>query len=239
MNHPDAVFRRLRGTFNTSQRLRHLGRAILCATCLSTLLALGLGEPAQANPVRYTVSGVFDTGSLMGKRYLESFTFDDAGRPAVLGSTPWTTPLLDFHLEVESQTKVWSLADWPLEHFFSMWIDPAGFTNSRAYVSTPGPLGNPPAFAEFHDDGAPHSRTEHVKWYDWSVWNTRQTDSLDEDPLVFIAKVPEPVSIALVLLALLLVGGQGLARRRGRTRQGRDRDQTAHEPEGHGERRSA
>ncbi len=234
MHHPDAAFRRLRGTFNPSQHWRRLIRAILPASLLSAGLALSLAQPAVANPVRYTVSGVFDTGSLTGKHYLESFTFDDAGRPAVLASTPWRTPLLDFHLEVESQTKVWSLADWPLDHFFSMWIDPAGFTNSRAYVSTRGPLGNPPAFAEFHDDGAPHSRIYHVKWYDWSVWNTRQTDSMDLDPSVFIAPVPEPASIALVLLALLLVGGQCISRRQGRSQL--DRDPAAGKRESQGDR---
>lgn len=182
--------------------------ALLPATLLTGLLTAGLLQPAQASLVRYTVSGVFDSGSLAGRHYLESFTFDDAGRPVVLDSTPWSTPLRDFRLEVESQSKVWSLDDWPLEHFFSLWLDAGGFLNSRAHVSTPGPLGSPPAYADFHDDGAPHSRTYHVKWYDWDVWNTRQTESRDVDPLVLITQVPEPGSVALVLLALLLVGGQ-------------------------------
>ncbi|HLO95054.1 MAG TPA: hypothetical protein VK195_12120 [Burkholderiaceae bacterium] len=174
---------------------------------LALLLSLSLVPPAQASLLRYTVSGVFDTGSLAGRHYLESFTFDDAGRPMVLGSTPWTTPLLDFRMEVQSQSKVWRQDDWPLEHFFSQWMDAGGFTNSRARVATSGPPGSPPAHADFHDDGAPHSRTYHVKWYDWDVWQTKQTDSLDVDPLLFITPVPEPASIALVLLALLLVGG--------------------------------
>lgn len=165
--------------------------------------------------MHYSVSGVFDSGSLTGLHYFETFSYDDAGRPAVLGSTPWTTPLLDLHLEVESQTKVWSLSDWPLDHFFSMWLDAGGFTNSRAYASTNGPTGNPPAFVEFHDDGAPHSRTYHVKWYDWSIWNTRQTDSLDIDPLVFIGQTPEPGMLSLALLAVLAAGGQRMRRAAG------------------------
>ncbi|MGM9514062.1 PEP-CTERM sorting domain-containing protein [Roseateles sp. DB2] len=187
-------------------------RALLFSALVAVLLSLGLSQSAQAGLVRYTVSGVFDTGSLSGKHYLETFVFDDAGRPLVLGSTPWTTPLLDFQLEVESHTKVWSLDDWPLEHFFSLWLDAGGFTNSQAHVSTPGPRGHPPAYADFFDDGAPHSRTYHVKWYDWDVWNTRQTDSTDVDPQVVITQVPEPGSLALVLLALLLVGGQLIGR---------------------------
>ncbi|MBB2484195.1 hypothetical protein H5407_03040 [Mitsuaria sp. WAJ17] len=185
-------------------------------------------QPARASLLRYTVSGVFDAGSLAGRHYLESFTFDDTGRPLVLGGTPWTTPLLDFHLEVESQSKVWSLNDWPLEHVFSQWLDADGFTNRRAHVSTAGPRGKPPAFADFHDDGAPHSRTYHVKWYDWDVWNTRQTDSLDFDPQVFITQVPEPGSVALVLCALLLAGGLrfSVGQRHSTDHPGRDTNST-------------
>jgi len=208
MNHFAPLLRRMRDASGMPGRRRALLPSILPATLLSVLIASSVLQPAEASLLRYTVSGVFDTGSLAGRHYLESFTFDDTGRPLVLDSTPWTTPLLGFHLEVEGHSKVWSLDDWPLEHVFSQWLDAGGFTNSRAHASTPGPLGNPPAYVDFHDDGAPHSRTNHVKWYDWDVWNTRQTDSLDVDPQVFIAKVPEPGSVALVLLALLLVGGQ-------------------------------
>lgn len=198
--------------------------ALFPTALLTGLLAASLLQPAQASLMRYTVSGIFDSGSLTGRHYLESFTFDDAGRPVLVGSTPWSTPLRDFHLEVESQSKVWSLDDWPLEHYFSEWMDASGFINSLAHVSTPGPLGNPPAYTDFHDDGAPHSRTYHVKWYDWDVWNTRQTESEDQDLLVLIAPVPEPGSMALVLLALLLVGGQrfSLGRRIPPDEQGQD-----------------
>ena len=218
MNLLATLVRRIHGMLGTL-KIRHVPiPGPLIPALLSAALLLGIVQPAQAGLVRYTVSGAFDTGTLAGMRYVETFTFDESGRPAVLGSTPWITPLLDFRLEVESQTKVWSLADWPLEHSFSMWVDAGGFTHSRAYVATSGPFGSPPAFAEFHDDGAPHSRTHHVKWYDWSVWNTLQTDSLDNDALALIVQVPEPGSLALsllaLLLALLLVGGKRAARRR-------------------------
>jgi hypothetical protein len=168
----------------------------LLAVCLS----LAFSNAADAATVQYTISGAFDNGTLAGLTYLERFTFDNSSKPTVLGSVPWVTQLLSYDLDVETLTKHWTLADWPLEHTFSQWVDNNGFVNSRAYVATPNPPEIVPAFSEFFDDGAPHSRTDHVNWNDWSLWNTRKTDSTDVDPTVTIT--PEPSSGVTLLIGL-------------------------------------
>jgi len=144
--------------------------------------------------------------------YSEVFTFDDASRPGVLGGVPWTTELLSYGLDVQSQSKHWTLADWPSAHTFSQWVDTSGYLNSLSHLATPGPFGSPPAVSDFFDDGAPHSRSKHVKWYDWSIWNTIHTDSTDFDPKVTIAAIPEPSSFVLLLTGLL--SGMVVLRRR-------------------------
>jgi len=169
----------------------------------AAVLGLAFSTPANAVLMQYSVEGTFDTGSLAGLHYSEVFSFDDASRPAVLGSAPWTTPLLSFGLDVESLSKHWTLADWPLEHTFSQWVDSNGFLNSLAYLATSGPPGDPPAFVQYFDDGAPHSRSNDVKWYDWSVWNTIQTHSTDIDPLTTVTTIPEPSSLATLLVGLV------------------------------------
>lgn len=186
---------------------QRVGKPIFIA--FAAFLGLALSSSARAGIIQYRVEGTFDTGSLAGLDYLEIFTFDDSSKPDVLGSVPWTTEMLSYSLDVESLSKHWTLADWPMEHTFSQWVDTNGFLNSRAYTATPGPPGdppgNPPAFTEFLDDGQPNSRTYHVKWYDWSKWNTFQTDSIGFDPTVTITAVPEPTP-AFSLLALGILG---------------------------------
>ena len=179
--------------------------------------ALTFANIASAAIMQYSIEGTFDTDSLAGLDYLEIFTFDDSSKPNVLGSVPWTTEILSYSLDVESLSKHWTLADWPMEHTFSQWVDTNGFLNSRAYTATPGPpgnpLGNPPAFTEFFDDGAPNSRTYHVKWYDWSKWNTFQTNSMDFDPTATVTAVPEPSSILGLLTFSTLGAGATLKRK--------------------------
>ena len=164
-------------------------------------LGLGLCSTASASAIQYSIEGTFDAGNLAGLGYSEVFTFDDSSKPNVLDSVPWTTELLSYSLDVENHSKHWTLVDWPMEHTFSQWIDTNGFLNSFAYLATPGPSGNPPAVSEFLDDGAPNSRSKHVKWYDWSVWNTIQTDSTDFDPNVTV--VPEPSCVLLLLAGMI------------------------------------
>ena len=172
---------------------------------------------AQAGVVQYTVEGTFDSGNLTGRSYLESFTFDDASKPATLGLIPWETPLLSYSLEVEGIAKHWTVADWPLEHTFAQWVDGSGYLNSLATLETPGPAGQQLAVSTYYDDGAPHSRSKTVKWNEWSVWNVLQTNSSDTNPLVSVmaSPVPEPSTAAMLLLGLV-----GLAAGRRRSRRG-------------------
>jgi hypothetical protein len=167
------------------------------------LLWLSLSSAAHASIIQYQVDGIFDSGSLTGLHYSQTFSFDDISRPPVLGALPWETDLLSFSMDVEGMSKHWTIADWPLAHTFSQWVNGGGFLNSVAYLATPGPSGEPPAFVRFYDDGEPHSRTYHVKWYDWSVWNSIKTDSIDTDPIVRISAVPEPSSMAMWLVGLI------------------------------------
>jgi hypothetical protein len=185
----------------TRRQLRGIARSIAAALAICVgLLASG---NVSAVVLKYEIEGTFHSGTLSGLGFFETFTFDDASKPAELGSVPWTTPLLSYSLEVDGHTKHWTLADWPLEHTFSQWVDANGFLNSLARVATPGPQGQPPAFSEYFDDGAPDSRSKHVKWYDWSVWNTFETDSESIEPLVAITVVPEPSSLAMLLVGLI------------------------------------
>lgn len=169
----------------------------------AAFLGLSLSSTASAGIIQYSIEGTFDAGNLAGLGYSEVFTFDDSSKPNVLGSVPWTTELLSYSLDVESLSKHWTLVDWPMEHTFSQWIDTNAFLNSLAYLATPGPEGNPPAVSEFLDDGAPNSRSKHVKWYDWSVWNTIQTVSTDFDPIVTVTAVPAPSSVLLLLTGMI------------------------------------
>lgn len=209
----------------TCREPRSVVKSIVVA-CVA-FLVLTLSGTANADTVQYRIAGTFDTGSLTGFSYLEIFTFDDSTRPSVLGSTPWTTDILSFSLDVENQTKHWTLQDWPLEQSFSQWVDANGFLNSRAFLSTSGPQGdppgNPPAFVRFFDDGAPNSRSNDVKWYDWSKWNTLQTDSSDLNPTVTVTTVPEPATI--ILLGTGLAGVTIKARKRLKHRKERVRNQ--------------
>jgi hypothetical protein len=167
----------------------------------SVVINYDLNNPAHSAIIEYRIDGFFETGSLAGLSYSELFTFDDSTRPSVLGSVPWITEILSYSLEVPAQPRLdttrppksWSLNDWPMEHTFSQWIDTSGFLNSYAYLATPGPAGFPPAISSFLDDGAPNSRSKHVKWYDWSVWNTYATDSKDLDPTVQVVPGPVPI----------------------------------------------
>lgn len=178
------------------------------------LLCLTLSTTASASIIHYQVEGIFDSGSLSGKHYSQTFSFDDTGRPAVPGALPWETALLSFSLNVEGMSKQWTIADWPLAHTFSEWVDGSGYLNSVAYLATPGPLGETPAFVRYHDDGAPTSRSSHVKWYDWSVWNTVQTDSTDSDPEFTISVVPEPSALAFWMAGLIGMFAMGQRRNR-------------------------
>lgn len=191
----------------------HERRRVVTSSVMAfaAILGLALSNTASAGVMKYSVKGTFDTGNLAGLTYIETFTFDDSSKPNAIGSIPWTTELLSYGLDVQSLSKHWTLADWPMEHTFSQWVDINGYLNSLAYLAAPGPSGNPPAVSEFFDDGAPNSRSKHVKWYDWSVWNTYQTDSTDFDPVV---TVPEPSSVAALLIGLI---SMIVSRRRHRT----------------------
>lgn len=167
--------------------------------------ALTFSSIASASIIKYNVSGIFDTGSLTGLSYLETFTYNDVTKPIILGITPWETDILSYSLTVDNHAKTWDLADWPLDHVFSQWIDVNGYLNSLAHLATSGPTGNPPAFSDFYDDGAPNSRSKTVKWYDWPRWQALQTDSEDFDPIVSINQIPEPDSRVLIYCALALM----------------------------------
>ena len=168
----------------------------------AALLGLSLASAANAGVIQYQVNGTFDSGSLTGLHYSQTFRFDDASRPAVLGAVPWETDLLSFSMNVESMSKQWALEDWPAAHTFSQWIDASGYLNSVAYLATPGPEGEPPAFVRYYDDGAPTSRSNHVKWYDWPRWNSFATDSIDTNPDIRISAIPEPSAAAMLLAGL-------------------------------------
>ena len=180
---------------------------------------IALGSPTSATLIEYRVEGVFDSGSLAGRNYLEVFSFNDSSKPDAIGGIPWTTQILSYSLDVEGVAKHFTVDDWTLEHTFSQFIGGRGLLNTRAFLSTPGPLGDPPgeppAFSEFLDDGlVPIPRQKRIKWYDWSKWNTVATDSSDLDPIVTITSISEPPSIAIwSLFSMLLFGLHRNARR--------------------------
>lgn len=190
---------------------KHL-HTVFKSIVIASVAFIGLGSNASAGITQYTIDGAFDTGNLAGLGYLEVFTFDDASKPSVPGTVPWTTPLLSYSLTVDSLSKHWTLADWPMAHTFSQWVDANGILNSRTYLATPGPTGSPPAVSEFLDDGMQHFGKKHVKWYDWPRWNTIQTDSTDYNPIVTV--VPEPSSVLLLLIGLIGVIAIGLRHKR-------------------------
>jgi len=177
------------------------------------IFGLSLSSSVGAAIIEYKVEGIFDTDTLSGRHYSQTFRFDDVTRPGELGALPWETDILSYSLEVEGMVKHWTIEDWPLGHTFSQWIDEGGHLNSLAYLASSGQAGEPPAFVRYYDDGAPNSRSEDVKWYDWPRWKSFRTDSTDNDPIVTISAVPEPSSTALMLAAL--IGMIGVRRRNG------------------------
>ena len=159
---------------------------------LSLGLLLNLPGAVHASPTEYEYSGTFTDGTLADRYFYGSYTYDDQ-----------TNQLSAFSQAYDGFVTIFNLSD-----FASVVVtDFQTFSLTSQYLEI-----------SFEDT---QSRSNHLKWYDWSVWNAidygevpMTGDTLGLVDITGVPAIPEPSTVLLLAGGLAAVAYLGKRRRR-------------------------